>query len=67
MGGGAEVEGKNPEASSPLSVEPSAGLDPRTLRSSPDPKARVGRPTDSPSRRPSSSQFTDAETEAQRS
>lgn len=44
MGRGAEGERQNPEAVSPLSVEPNTGLDPRTL-TPPEPKARVGRPT----------------------
>jgi len=35
-GGGADGEG---EADSPLSREPYVGLDPRTLRSQPEPKA----------------------------
>jgi len=35
-GGGAQGEG---ESDSPLRVEPNLGLDPRTLRSRPEPKA----------------------------
>ena len=40
-GAEAEAEGEG-EADSPLSREPNAGLDPRTLRSWPEPKSRVG-------------------------
>ena len=36
--GGAEGEG---QADSPLSREPDAGLDPKTMRSRPEPKADV--------------------------
>ena len=40
--GGEEVErGKEPQADFPLSAEPDARLDPRTLRSSPELKSRV--------------------------
>ena len=40
---GAEGEGEreNPEADSLLRVDPSAGLDPRTLKSWPEPKADI--------------------------
>ena len=38
MNSGAEAEGEE-KSSFPLSQEPDAGLDPRTLRSRPEPKA----------------------------
>ena len=42
MGIGVEGEGKRISSRLLLSKEPEAGLDPRALRSSPDPKSRVG-------------------------
>ena len=40
-GGGTHEERKNPQADSPMSVEPNAGLHPRTLRTWPEWKSRV--------------------------
>ena len=39
---------REPQADSPLSEEPDAGLNPRTLRSPPKPKSRVGYSTAPP-------------------
>lgn len=42
QGEGTEGEGENRPSDSPLSVEPDSGLDPKTLRSWPELKSRVG-------------------------